>query len=291
VVSKLQGNARQVPRGKQGAEVADASLLKNPRISRETPLLSIEGRWRKAQGAVEQLLDGHFRKEGKRKIQRWGDFGMRTRRRFTVIDLMCGMMVLAILAALTWPILSRRREAARRAACLGNLKHLMTAIKTYAPDYDDNLPSSTEPGKEINVKAHYRDLGILYPTYVTSLEVFTCPSSGHKIPRRENDRYDNKPFRTNEAKRVSYAYSYNGEGGRNRAWTEAAPSTTRILADRHAGKKLTTGSNHKMDGRNVAFQDGHVRWVAGKAVLLTDPDNSDTKSKDKSWWSERPDAR
>ncbi len=202
--------------------------------------------------------------------------------------------MVTILPGILWPSLSRARENARRAACLSNLMQIMVGIKTYSPDYDEYFPTSAKPGEAINVGEHYRDLGILYPTYVVSLDVFTCPSSGDKMPKdRVRERTNivpnpNKPFPDNEAKQVSYAYSYDGKGGKNRPWTEAAPSTTIILADRHASKELTKESNHKEDGRNVAYCDGHVKWISGKAKLLTDAENPDPKIASQCWWSERP---
>jgi prepilin-type N-terminal cleavage/methylation domain-containing protein/prepilin-type processing-associated H-X9-DG protein len=209
------------------------------------------------------------------------------KRGFTLIELLVVIAIIAILAGMLLPALSRARESARRAACLNNLKQIITAIKTYSPDYNEYYPTSADPTASINTGSHYQDLGILYPTYVTSLDVFTCPSSGDRIPRRDTDAYDNKPFRSSEANMVSYAYSYNGGGSKNVAWTEAAPSTTRILADRYATKDLDAAANHKMDGRNCAFADGHVKWVSGKPKLKTDPDNPDSKVNTQSWWSER----
>ena len=211
---------------------------------------------------------------------------MSKKRGFTLIELLVVIAIIAILAGMLLPALSRARESARRAACLNNLKQIMTAIKTYSPDYNEYYPTSADAGGSISASSHYEDLGILYPTYCTSLEVFTCPSSGDKMPRRTDDTRDNLPFNSSEGKMCSYAYSYDGTGSGQKAWTEAAPSTTRILADMHSTKDLTSESNHKMDGRNVAFQDGHVRWVSGKAKLLTDPDNSDSKINTQSWWSE-----
>ncbi len=215
---------------------------------------------------------------------------MKTRKGFALVELMIVIEVVVFLLAMLLPALSRARESARRAQCLNVLKQVITGIKVYSPDYDEYYPTSAKPGKEINVETHYKDLGILYPNYVTSLDVFTCPSSRDKMPRTRTDNtYDNKPFPDEEAEQVSYAYSYNGEAGRNHVWTEAAPSTTRILADRHASKPLTGRSNHKMDGRNAAFQDGRIRWISGKEKLLTDPDHPDSKISTQCWWSERPD--
>jgi prepilin-type processing-associated H-X9-DG protein len=197
------------------------------------------------------------------------------------------LFVAMILASLILPALRTRRHGRGQFSCLNNLKLIITAIKTYSPDYDEYYPTSAEPGQPIDVPTHYMDLGILYPTYVTSLDVFTCPDSGDKMPKRQTEAYDNRPFLLKEARRVSYAHSYDGSSGKNLPWTEAAPSTTRVLADRHASRSLTRHSNHKTDGRNVAFADGHVKWVFGSGKLLTDPDNPDPKISNKCWWSER----
>lgn len=215
---------------------------------------------------------------------------MKKARGFTLIDVLVIAGVVAILPGLIWPSLSRARENARRAQCLNNLKQLITAVKTYTPDYNEWYPTSAAPDQVISVSDHYKDLGILYPIYVVPLEVFTCPSTKDDLrKRRKHDQNDNKPFRGEEARQVSYAYGYNGEGGKNHPWTEAAPSETRVLADRHAIEELMKHSNHNLDGRNVAYADGHVGWISGKGKLLTNPDHPNTRVSTQSWWSERAD--
>lgn len=197
------------------------------------------------------------------------------------------VIFLLLIATRLW-FQMRRPGPRRRPACLSNLKQIMLGIKTYTPDYNEWYPTSAGEDEAINVRSHYKDLGILYPDYVSSLDVFTCPSSGDRMPKdRADDTYDAKPFRPREARQVSYAYGYNGMGDKNKAWTEAAPSETRVLADRHASKTLQPDSNHKLDGRNVAFADGHVKWISGRAKLLTNPDHPDSKFRKACWWSER----
>jgi prepilin-type processing-associated H-X9-DG protein len=194
--------------------------------------------------------------------------------------------IIAILAGMLLPALQRARESARRAACLSNIRQILLGIKNYAQNFDEWYPTSAEVGQTISVGSHYRDLGILYPEYVSSMDVFTCPSSGDKMPQRDDTSRDSKPFNSTEGNQLSYAYGYNGEGT-NKAWTEAAPSETRVIADTVAATDLTTDSNHKLDGRNAGFADGHVKWISGRGKLLTNPDHPDTKLRRESWWSER----
>jgi prepilin-type processing-associated H-X9-DG protein len=68
------------------------------------------------------------------------------------------------------------------------------------------------------------------------------------------------------------------------------------MADKKAGIEIdgkdATQANHKDDGRNVLYQDGHVKWKRGPDAL--DPDEDDDqigKPYDRSftdWWSDPP---
>src|SRR5690242_4532998 len=63
-------------------------------------------------------------------------------RGFTLIELLIVIAVIAILAALLFPVLSRGREGGRRTACISNVRQLTLAMLQYAQDYDENLPGA-----------------------------------------------------------------------------------------------------------------------------------------------------
>jgi prepilin-type N-terminal cleavage/methylation domain-containing protein/prepilin-type processing-associated H-X9-DG protein len=61
-------------------------------------------------------------------------------RAFTLIELLVVIAIIAILAAILFPVFSQAKEAAKRAACLSNLRQIGTAFAMYLNDSDDRFP-------------------------------------------------------------------------------------------------------------------------------------------------------
>jgi prepilin-type N-terminal cleavage/methylation domain-containing protein len=59
---------------------------------------------------------------------------------FTLIELLVVTAIIAILAAILFPVFARAREKARTANCQSNLKQQALAVLMYAQDYDETLP-------------------------------------------------------------------------------------------------------------------------------------------------------
>ncbi|MBM3460460.1 MAG: DUF1559 domain-containing protein, partial [Armatimonadetes bacterium] len=61
-------------------------------------------------------------------------------RGFTLIELLVVIDIIAILAAILFPVFAQAREKARQTACLSNMKQIGTATMLYVQDYDEVMP-------------------------------------------------------------------------------------------------------------------------------------------------------
>lgn len=91
---------------------------------------------------------------------------------FTLIELMVVIAVIAILAALLLPAMSRAKETGRAVACKNNLRQLSLGAATYSLDNKGRMPFfldwlSSRPGDLTS--------GQLYP-YLKTPAVYMCPT-------------------------------------------------------------------------------------------------------------------
>ena len=94
---------------------------------------------------------------------------------FTLIELLIVIAIIALLAAILFPVFSMARENARRSSCQSNEKQLMLAVYQYTQDSDELYPPIT---------LAYTGLGSVgwhqfVQAYVKSTQIFLCPDDAN----------------------------------------------------------------------------------------------------------------
>jgi len=161
--------------------------------------------------------------------------------RFTLVELLVTIGVIAILAGLIFPAFAKARNAAKRASCASNLHGIGTAFKMYLGDYKDYLPDAAMMKTETPDSPSIAEA---LEQYIPSNKIMLCPAD-------DSDTYF-------KSEGTSYEYDNVSLLG------EPLHSTPPVVRDGEAnvalmfdfdpfhGKKGTSGS------RNYLFVDGHV---------------------------------
>src|ERR1043166_5863798 len=101
---------------------------------------------------------------------------MRRERGFTLIELLVAIAIIAILAAILFPVFAQAREKARAISCLSNMKQLGTSLAMYATDYDGSLMQTSYEHPTLKIHWSY----IVQP-YVKNQQIFVCPSDSNPV--------------------------------------------------------------------------------------------------------------
>ncbi len=85
--------------------------------------------------------------------------------------------IIAILAAILFPVFARAREKARQSSCLSNVKQITLGILMYAQDYDERFSPALWRDWDTGEMASF--IMFINP-YVKNVQVFDCPSQSLK---------------------------------------------------------------------------------------------------------------
>ena len=230
---------------------------------------------------------------------------------FTLIELLLVIAIIAILAAILFPVLQQAKEKAKQTACTSNHKQWGLAFNTYLVDSDDRFPMSMAWTGSIwrwdqyhAVPPDWRvDQGAQYAhwqrnhwanstkPYIENYGIYECPS----CPESRlgvNYNQTNPPSRP---KRVSYTYNgilhtYNQsgvaspsdlpvmwEGGGKTAILGFAISNPNLACDSSQGWDVNTMPcmyRQSQLPRGILFMPTASMWLHNKGALFVRVDSS-----------------
>jgi prepilin-type N-terminal cleavage/methylation domain-containing protein len=194
-------------------------------------------------------------------------------RGFSLIELLVVIAVIAVLAAILFPVFAQVRERARATVCLSNLKQIGTATLMYAQDYDDTLlwnpPWPGKSAKFASMVAQRSDciahptasFGQLLAPYLGGWAIFHCPSYKGFSWLNIYVGYDARPI---IAARAGYGYNDLLMGGM------CHPRSLTTLRNSSAEVALFADSEYSYSGQASFFlypynahqaYDGYWRWM------------------------------
>jgi prepilin-type N-terminal cleavage/methylation domain-containing protein/prepilin-type processing-associated H-X9-DG protein len=226
---------------------------------------------------------------------------MKSIKAFTLIEFLVVIAIIAILAALLFPVFANAREKARQTSCLNNVKQVATAVHLYTMDWDDAFPQTRtysgdplgDPG-QFSDGDEYVETKDLLSKYLKTDQVWRCPSDASPLMvADEEDSGDEDSSSDREAVRTSYGINdwyefgpslgdvkdpsesiYLGERSETdltgqfenvRWWLWGGyqgPDRDRLLT-----AQVISDASQQLDlyrhnkGANYGFADGHARWM------------------------------
>ena len=226
---------------------------------------------------------------------------------FTLIELLVVIAIIAILAAILFPVFAQAREKARQTSCLSNLKQLGTATMMYIQDADETMVCYVNQTTVSGTAGSYYWTNALDP-YVKLRQLWYCPSAlgqgtvsansstygvnlnhvatsidGVPAPKALADftrpsellfAVDTLDAPTVRAKdsacpsfQASFLRTYCPLISTDPAYKHGAAAcptlvTTAGVDARHVG------------GANIAFVDGHAKWMKKETILRPETDAS-----------------
>jgi prepilin-type processing-associated H-X9-DG protein len=182
--------------------------------------------------------------------------------------------IIAILAAILFPVFAKAREKARQTSCLSNVKQLSLGLLMYAQDYDESIPHRRISGAGCSGPLPVVNWQQLIYPYVKNTQIFTCPSN----PGGGCGSWPaNMPPSTS-------SYGMNGCGiseqpGALLIAQVLRPSELILIGDgpqnliRWGSQDPNAGCSTQLmtihnGGDNYAYMDGHAKWMNAMKVYV-----------------------
>ncbi len=209
---------------------------------------------------------------------------------FTLIELLVVISIVAILAAILFPVFAQAKSAAKKISCLSNMRQLGIALTMYMDDSDGvcfffahNVDlSRTNPSSPFGATRANRWWNQILPYQSSNIEILRSPSDPAQKPSPlEDGNAADRPL----VKR-SYVANRAAEGLmlsqierpadivviaiKGKPFDDSWYEPPKNLYDKPGFNEPVLALELQNKGCNNIFFDGHAKWLS-KGRLLSDP--------------------
>jgi prepilin-type processing-associated H-X9-DG protein len=210
--------------------------------------------------------------------------------------------IIAILAAILFPVFAKAREKARQTACLSNVKEICLAYLMYAQDYDEKFTKCETMCANGGTwgPAKYQYYLALNP-YIKNWQIWACPSASgaNNCPGTDNgsahyvavhqhitaglvpanfvvnyvpmEGFNNNSYKMAQFKDPSETYMI-GDAAAFPRLEEIAWANTCNLIPGGCGQGAvgeTEDNTRHNGGSNLGFMDGHAKWRKAQDIVAS----------------------
>ncbi len=189
---------------------------------------------------------------------------------FTLIEMICVIAIIALLASLLFPVVARMTDKADTAKCLSNLRQVGIGVNLYANEHNNTLPViETDPTNPVYDPSYdAKPIAVVLAPYGISKDVLICPADGKaKLDYKPGQQDKGSSFFDDKGSSYEWRPLFDGDVINApkiytpRGTFPVPQSRVRLLADYCNAGEAPHERTETISTYNNLFADGTVRTL------------------------------